>query len=99
MVEAVGFGLIFVLYAFFHACVCCWIAESKGYAGGVAFLWFILGGLFGVFALLTIGLCEPAETSKERREKRRAEEKAEREKRLSQIKEKQEAAMARKAGV
>ena len=93
--EVLGFGVIFVMYAFFHACACCWVAESKGYSGGAAFLWFILGGLFGVFALLTIGLCETAEASNERREKKRAAERKAREERQARIKAQAEAATAK----
>ena len=66
-------GILFVLYAIFHALACSDIADSKGYSG---VSWFILGGLFGVFALLAIGFSETAEVCDERREKKRAERKA-----------------------
>ena len=85
MEALLGFGgLLFIAYAFFHACACCHVAGSKGYDGLPAFAWFVLGGLFGVFALLAIGLCETVEVCDERRDKRRAERKARREERVAQ---------------
>ena len=61
--------VLLIPYTAFHAFACAHVADTKGYSWGG---WFILGALFGVFALLAVGLCETAELHNERQEKKRA---------------------------
>ena len=83
-----GFELFLVfMYAVFHAFACCHVAYTKGRTGGSAFVWFLLGGLFGVFALLTIGFCGAVDREREDQEE---------EERLARLKVQQEAATAKR---
>jgi hypothetical protein len=54
---AIGvFGIIVcIVYFIFCGIMAAWIASQKGYSGG---LWFFLGLIFNVIAILAIGFCE-----------------------------------------
>lgn len=65
--ESVSFVVIiaFLYYSVFFAFASAHIAQTKGRS---AFSWLILGALFGVFALLAIGLCDPKDAELRQRE-------------------------------
>ena len=51
-----------LFYAVFHACATAFVAETKNRS---VLTWLVLGGIFGVFALRTVGLAEKREESPE----------------------------------
>ena len=54
---------IFLLGWILCALPCALIANSKGRS---AITWLVLGGLFGIFALLTVGFMAPADQKKDK---------------------------------